>query len=396
MRIVFDARCIEATASGTSVYVRELLRRLPLLAPDWSWRILFRNEETRRAVMSDALPESSPNVSTALLPYSFASLLGKGKLSNELIKARCDLYFSPIVANSSLAVLNSLLSLGGFKRLYGASVAAVHVNVERDTKSFVWRRLKRLCHVFATSYCTAIIADSQSLRDDLIRQLSLSEKAASRLKVVYAGVSKAFSPASSPPPPDKAKVILYVGNQRHYKNLDILIRAFATLRRRQEGRLHLLLIGPEGKFSGGLRKLAHNLGLADDVTFAGETTECELAGAYREASLFVCPSSYEGFSLALLGAMASGTPVICCEGGAQGELVGDAAVVVPAGDAEALCNAMARLLADETLRTKAIKAGLARAADFSWDRTAEETLAVFREALDNYKSNAADNGRTAK
>ena len=392
MRIVFDARCIEATASGTSVYVRELLRRLPLLAPDWSWRILFRNEETRRAVMRDALPESNPNVSTALLPYSFSSLLGKGKLSNELIKARCDLYFSPIVANSSLAVLNSLLSLGGFKRLYGASVVAVHANVERDTKSFVWRRLKRWCHVLATSYCTAIIADSQTLRDDLIRQLSLSEKAARRLKVVYAGVSQAFLPASSPPPPNKSKVILYVGNQRHYKNLDILIRAFATLRRRQEGRLHLLLIGPEGKFSGSLRKLAINLGLDNDVTFAGVANERELAAAYREASLFVCPSSYEGFSLALLEAMASGTPVICCEGGAQCELVGDAAEIVPAGDAGALCNAMEHLLADEALRAKAITAGFARAAAFSWDRTAEKTLAIFREALDNFKAGAADNG----
>ena len=229
-----------------------------------------------------------------------------------------------------------------------------------------------------------------------MRQLSLSAKAASRLKVVYAGVSQAFSPSPSPPPSNKAKVILYVGNQRHYKNLDILIRAFATLRRRQEGHFHLLLIGPEGKFSGSLRKLALNLGLVNDVTFAGVITERELAAAYREASLFVCPSSYEGFSLALLGAMASGTPVICCEGGAQCELVGDAAEIVPTGDAGALCNAMSRLLADEALREKAIKAGLARAAGYSWDRTASETLAIFREALENYRANAANGGETAQ
>ena len=396
MRILFDARCIDTSASGTSVYVRELLRRLPLLAPDWSWRILFRNERTCRSVMDDALPGSHPNVSTALLPYSFSSLLGKGKLSNELLRTRCDLYFSPIVANSSLAVINSLLSLGGFKGLYGASVVAVHVNVERDTKSFIWRRLKRWCHVLATSYCTAIIADSQVLRDDLVRQLSLSEKAADRLKVVYSGVSKTFSPAPLPPSADKAKVILYVGNQRHYKNLDTLVRAFSTLKRQQKGRHHLLLIGPEGKFSGALRRLVHNFGLENDVTFASVTTERELADAYREASLFVCPSSYEGFSLALLEAMACGTPVICCEGGAQRELVGDAAEIVPAGEPKALCDAMTLLLTDEALRTKKIQAGVARAAAFSWDRTAKETLAIFREAFDNYRAEATDDGGTAQ
>ena len=387
MTIVFDARCIDAKASGASVYVRELLRRLPLLAPEWSWHILFFHEHTRRSVMEDALPGLHPNVTSEILPYRFNSYLGKARLLGKLLtRVRCDLYFSPIVANSFLA-------FKGFKGRCRASVVAVHSNAMRDTKSVFWRLVKRICLMRAISSCTAVIAASRTLRDDIVRQLSLSEKAASRLKVVYAGVSDAFSPAPSPPPPDKAKVILYVGNQRHYKNLDTLVRAFASLQHRQKSRLHLLLIGPEGSNSASIRTLVRNLGLTDTVTFAGERRERELAAAYHEASLFVSPSSYEGFSLPLLEAMASGTPVVCCEGGAQHELVGEIADAVPAGDVQALCDAMSRMLTDDGFRAKSVQAGIKRAAAFSWDETANETLAIFREAVAGGR-NAAGHAKT--
>ena len=380
MKIVFDARCIDAKASGAAVYVRELLRRLPVLAPEWSWHILFCNDETRNSVIADSLPGSHPNVSTEVLPYRFSSLVGKAKLVKALLNAKCDLYFSPIVANSFLAQ----------GRLTGTrkTVVAVHTNPMRDTKSVFWRLTKRFCLMRATSGCDAVIAPSQTLRDDIVRQLSLSDKFAKRLRVVYAGVSKAFSPTTVPPPSDKAKVILYVGNQRHYKNLDTLVRAFAALRHRQGPRMHLLLIGPEGKNSSSIRQLVRNLGLTDNVTFAGERRELELAAAYHDASLFVSPSSYEGFSLPLLEAMASGTPVVCCDGGSQHELVGDVADAVPAGDVQSLCDAMARMLTDEVFRARSVQAGLERAAAFSWDSTARETLAIFREVIAN--------GRNAK
>ena len=377
MKIVFDARCIDAKASGASVYVRELLRRLPVLAPEWSWHILFCDDETRRSVLADSLPGNHPNVSAEILPYRFKSLLGKAKLVKALLNARCDLYFSPIVANSFLA-------LG---RLTGTrhTVVAVHTNPMRDTKSVFWRLVKRFCLIRATSGCDAIIAASNTLRDDIVRQLSLSEQTASRVKVVYAGVSKAFLPATTPPPPGKAKVILYVGNQRHYKNLDTLVRAFASLRHHQGGHLHLLLIGPEGINSASIRELVRNLGLTDNVTFAGERREQELAAAYRDAALFVSPSSYEGFSLPWLEAMASGTPVVCCDGGSQRELVGDVADAVPAGDVQSLCDAMERMLTDAAFRAKSVQTGIERAAAFSWDRTANETLAIFRDAVNSGK-----------
>ena len=84
--------------------------------------------------------------------------------------------------------------------------------------------------------------------------------------------------------------------------------------------------------------------------------------------------------------MASGTPVVCCEGGAQSEIVGPAAATVPAGDVQALCGAMERMLTDNAFRAESVKAGIERAATFSWDRTADETLAIFREAVASGKN----------
>ena len=352
MTVVFDARCIDAKASGTGIYVRELLRRLPALAPDWHWHVLFHDDAARRAVLADALPGGRPNVSADILPYRFPSLFGKAKLVKLLIDIRCDLYFSPIVANPM-----------------------------RDTVNPFWAAMKRHCLVRAVSNCTALLVVSHALRDDIVRELSLSTRSAARLKVVYEGVSSAFTP--SPPSPaaaGKARVILYVGNQRRYKNIPTLIRAFAELRRRLPD-LRLLLVGPESDNPLPLRNLIRDLGLAEHVILAGETVERDLVAAYREAALLVNPSSYEGFSFPLLEAMACGTPVVCCEGGAVGELVGEAADPIPSGDATALEVAMERMLTDAPFREKAIAAGLLRAAGFSWDRTARETLAAFSDAL---------------
>ncbi len=373
MTVVFDARCIDAKASGTGVYVRELLRRLPVIAPDWRWHVLFHDEAAQHAVLADALSGGRTNVTTEILPYRFDSLFGKAKLVNRLIHIRCDLYFSPIVANSFLA-------LGGFIGACKAAVVTVHSNPMRDTVDPFWAAVKRHCLVRAATSCTALMAVSHALRDDIVSQLALSDKVAARMKVVYCGVSSAFSPASAPQSTGKARVILYVGNQRQYKNIVTLVRAFAELRRRFAD-LHLLLVGPESDNPLPLRNLIHDLGLSGHVTLAGETVEHDLVAAYREATLLVSPSGYEGFSFPLLEAMACGTPVVCCEGGAVRELVGNASEPIPAGDAPMLEEAMKRMLTDEAFRAKSVAAGLVRAAEFSWDRTASETLQVFADAL---------------
>ena len=128
--------------------------------------------------------------------------------------------------------------------------------------------------------------------------------------------------------------------------------------------------------------MVERLALADRVVFLGPVPEEDLPALYSGATLFVFPSLYEGFGLPVLEAMACGAPVICSNTSSLPEVVEDAALMVNSLDTEELATAMSRVLADETLRQEMRQKGLAQAARFSWERTARETLAVYRQVAD--------------
>jgi len=114
---------------------------------------------------------------------------------------------------------------------------------------------------------------------------------------------------------------------------------------------------------------------------AGFVTDEELAALYSGALGFVFPSLHEGFGIPPLEAMRCGTPVIASNRSSIPEVVGDAALVVDPQDADALSHAMYRLYHDGALREDLRARSLTRAALFSWERTAAETLAAYRAAL---------------
>jgi glycosyltransferase involved in cell wall biosynthesis len=177
------------------------------------------------------------------------------------------------------------------------------------------------------------------------------------------------------------KVVLYVGRLDPYKNVPALVDAFAMLLREEDKPLHLLIVGPEDMRYPEARLHAQYRGIQEHVTFIHGASDAELLSAYRNASVLVNPSRYEGFGLPMVEAMKCGIPVICADGGSQPELAGGAAEVVPVGDEQALVAAMKRVLFDDAHAADLSAHGLARAADFSWDTAAAETLVLYREAL---------------
>jgi len=110
-----------------------------------------------------------------------------------------------------------------------------------------------------------------------------------------------------------------------------------------------------------------------------------LRSLYAGAAAFVFPSRYEGFGLPPLEAMISGTPVVCSDAASLPEVVGDAALLFPAGDADAAAAQIARVLDDEALRTSLTTAGTARAATFTWERTAAQTLTAYHGVLEHHR-----------
>jgi SAM-dependent methyltransferase len=132
------------------------------------------------------------------------------------------------------------------------------------------------------------------------------------------------------------------------------------------------------------------LGIAERVKFVGYVQEADLRVLYSASKLFVYPSLYEGFGLPPLEAMACGAPVITSNTSALPEVVGDAAIVIDPHNSEELYQAMQRVLCEDQLRMRMRQQSLARAQLFSWERTAEETLAVYQEVyLEHYKEEQA-------
>jgi glycosyltransferase involved in cell wall biosynthesis len=130
-----------------------------------------------------------------------------------------------------------------------------------------------------------------------------------------------------------------------------------------------------------LFRLVDGLGLRDDVRFVGYLPDDDLAAVYNMADLFVFPSLYEGFGLPPLEAMACGLPVVASSAPALAEVLNGAALLVNPSDVAALAEASARALRDRRLRSRLRRQGLERAGQFSWQRTARGTVAVYEAAL---------------
>jgi len=166
------------------------------------------------------------------------------------------------------------------------------------------------------------------------------------------------------------------------KGLDHLLFAIkATLKKRP---VHLVVIGNPKK-DGSIEALVKQLKLEQFVRFTGRIDSEQFVREYAKATLAVVPSLYEGFGLPVGEAMACRVPVICTTGGALPEVAGDAAKLVPPGDANALKDAIIELLDDPFQRETLAEKGYNRVInEFTWEKTAIKTVEVYREIINAY------------
>jgi glycosyltransferase involved in cell wall biosynthesis len=169
-----------------------------------------------------------------------------------------------------------------------------------------------------------------------------------------------------------------VGDLRQKKNLGALVRAFAALSRAGAIPHRLVLAGVDSGEGAHLRALAGQAPLE----LTGYVDDARLDALIRGADLLVNPSLYEGFGLVVLEAMVRGTPVLAVRAGSLPDTGGDAAEYFEPGDPDALAAALAKLLSSPEIRAELGQRGREWGARFSWERTARETVAVYRELLE--------------
>lgn len=217
-----------------------------------------------------------------------------------------------------------------------------------------------------------IIAISESTKRDLVRLLAVPEE---RVRVIP--LAAALPPPAEARPADlPGRYLLFVGQRAGYKNFLPLLGAVAPLLRDEAG--PSLLCAGWKPFSREERDAIAGAGLAGRVLHRPAPDDAELATLYRHAAAFVFPSRYEGFGIPALEAFSCGCPAALARASSLPEVGGDAAAYFDPEDPASMRAEIARLLGDAGLRRTLVERGRRRLGEFSWDRTAEETLAFYR------------------
>lgn len=242
------------------------------------------------------------------------------------------------------------------------------------------RRLElHLSTLWNVRVATRVIAVSGATRDDLIHRYHVAPE---RVHVVHHGVSPRFRPTQAPETCARyglpERYLLYLGTLQPRKNLERLLPAYAQL---PPSAPPLVLAGGRGWYFERIARAVRAHKLQERVLFPGYISDADLPAVLSHAVAFVYPSLYEGFGMPLLEAMACGTPVIASRSSSLPEVVGDAGLLVDPLSIEAIRAAMERILEDQALRETLRVRGLERARAFSWERCAQETLAVLEQAL---------------
>lgn len=232
-----------------------------------------------------------------------------------------------------------------------------------NDRTRVWKR-QSLAHA------SKIIAISENTRRDVIRIYGLDEQ---KVEVIHLASSlQTFDSAAAMPLP--GKYMLFVGQRLRYKNFPLFIRAVAPLMK-QDSELAVICAGGGG-FSPEELLLFDSSGIAGRVSQLSVPDET-LAVLYGNARAFVFPSLYEGFGIPVLEAFTCGCPVVLAQSGSFPEVAGDAALYFDPRDEGSLRAVLESVVYDETLRDTMRSRGFSRGREFSWDKTALATKAVY-------------------
>jgi glycosyltransferase involved in cell wall biosynthesis len=368
-RIAIDARLAHyRRESGIGQYIVHLARWLPRLDSTHDYTILHSRKD--RIDLADA-----SNARRFDLWTPSHHRLEQLALPIELARARIDLLHSP----------DFIPPFGGrFRR-----VITVHDLTFLRYPQFLTIESRRYYNDQIARACAtadAILTDSHATRADLIALLDVP---ADKITVVWLAPDARFRPL--PPEAARARLdrldlpgryLLFVGTFEPRKNVAGLLNAVRVLHDRDASTPPLVIAGRRGWLVDETTATIHRLGLREHVVILDTPSDEDLVALYNGAAALLLPSHDEGFGLPVLEAMSCGAPVVVSNRGSLPEIAAEAALVVDdPDDAEALAAAIDLIVHDPELAGALRQKGLSRAAEFSWERCARETLAVYERVL---------------
>jgi glycosyltransferase involved in cell wall biosynthesis len=374
MRVGIDGGCW-SNRRGYGRFLRELLHSMAGRDDGIEYTIFLDSEgwelfDLREHVHAVHV-ETSRNVGGAATAGGRRSVRDVLRMSLAVARYKFDTFFFPSVYSYFPLIRPTRMLLGIHDTIADKQPEFAFAS-KREWRFWNWK--VRL----ALAQANLVLTVSDYSRRSIQEHFSLGPE---RLRVLSEAASLKFRPAG--PVNREQPYVLYVGGISPNKNLKTLIRAFTRIRV-EYPKLRLILAGDHSgdSFKSSYDDLAQEIAartLEAHVLFTGFVPEDELPSLYSGASLFAFPSLDEGFGLPVLEAMACGTPVVASRGNSLEEVVGDAGILVNPHDETDVAMGMAAVLGDAATASKLRLASLARAKEFSWDRSADQIAGVFRE-----------------
>jgi glycosyltransferase involved in cell wall biosynthesis len=366
---------IPGGVGGTEIYLRELLQGLARLDSKNDY-FVFTNFETG----TDLVPKQA---NFHWKPQAIHARFRPGRILWEQIvlpleaaRYKIDVMFNPGFTAPILAPCECVTVFHDLQH-------------KRHPEYFRWFDLPfwRMLLWAAAHRSRAIVVVSEATRADLEKYYPFTH---GRVIVIHHGVDEAFfalnrASVAASTLTRNAQYILCVSTLHPHKNLERLIRAFA----RKPRDFTLTIAGMRGFHSAALERLIAELGCSDSVKLTGWIPRDELMSLYAQARAFIYPSTFEGFGMPVLEAMAAGIPVGCSDIPPLREVTsdpdGDAALYFDPLDEDAIDTALQRIDSDDELRRELAQAGPRRAREFTWDRTAFATAQAILDVADESK-----------
>jgi glycosyltransferase involved in cell wall biosynthesis len=362
MRIGIDGRALRATtdARGVAVYLERLLRELVRQHPKDEYHLLVPGGARPGALLEGVEVVERGRSGRAL--QGAASIVGRPRLDDLL--GGPDLVWLP-------APVPVALSRDVPYVLTVHDLSFVHQPRDFSAYERLWHRLARPNRL--ATRARRVLTDTEAVRTQVIEEWALSPE---RVRAVRLGPGRAEWHADSDRGAERPAVagglhVLAVGALEPRKLPLVLTRAHALARER--GLQARLVFAGDGPLRGEVE--------ASGATVLGHVADAELDAAYGQALCLACVSREEGFGFTPLEALAAGAPPVVSDLPVFAETLGDAALVVPADDVEALAGALLRLEGDPELRSRLVEAGRTKLGELSWERAARGTRAVFEEAI---------------
>lgn len=367
MRIGFDgSRAFSENRTGTENYSYQLLLHLAKIDTENNYLVYLRPGQ---AVKKGDWPDNF-----AFKTLNFPRLWTQLGLSLATLIDPIDILFVsahtlPLLRKPGLKTVMTVHDLGA------EYLPAAHQLKQKLYLSFITQvQLKS---------ATKLIAVSKATKDDLVKRVGLKPE---KIEVIYEAVEKnVFKSLKNDSllnllnkfDVKKEKYFIFIGTVQPRKNLLMLIQAFA---REFEGSdLKLLIAGSKGWLSDEIYQEPKNLGIESQVKFLGRVTDEEAVGLLSGAIALTFPSLFEGFGLPILEAFACHCPVITSNTSSMPEVAGDSAILVDPLNTSEISDAMMKIT-DKKVRERLIEKGLKQLEKFSWEKAAEETLKVLKEA----------------